>query len=64
MPRQGERFLYCDHVEADGEGLFRLACEHPRLLNAPHWCAAYHCKVADFEAWSFWRSREGANAAP
>jgi bifunctional non-homologous end joining protein LigD len=27
-PRGGERLLYCDHVENDGEGLFRLACEH------------------------------------
>jgi len=32
VPRQGERLLYCDHVEADGEGLFRLACEHPDYL--------------------------------
>jgi len=28
MPRKGERLLYCDHVNGDGEGLFRLACEH------------------------------------
>ncbi|HYH00331.1 MAG TPA: hypothetical protein VD837_14455, partial [Terriglobales bacterium] len=28
VPRSGERLLYCDHVEGDGEGLFRLACEH------------------------------------
>lgn len=28
VPRKAERLLYCDHVEADGEGLFRLACEH------------------------------------
>ncbi len=27
VPKQGERLLYCDHVEAEGEGLFRLACE-------------------------------------
>jgi len=26
-PRGGERLLYCDHVEQDGEALFRLACE-------------------------------------
>jgi ATP-dependent DNA ligase len=23
-----ERLLYCDHIEQEGEGLFRLACEH------------------------------------
>jgi hypothetical protein len=27
VPQRGERLLYCDHVEQDGEGLFRLACE-------------------------------------
>ncbi len=25
---RGERLLYCDHVEEDGKGLFRLACKH------------------------------------
>jgi bifunctional non-homologous end joining protein LigD len=28
VPRRTERLLYCDHVEHDGEGLFRLCCEH------------------------------------
>jgi bifunctional non-homologous end joining protein LigD len=28
VPHHGERLLYCDHVEQDGEGLFRLAVEH------------------------------------
>jgi len=28
MPTKGKRLLYCDHIDADGEGLFRLACEH------------------------------------
>jgi bifunctional non-homologous end joining protein LigD len=28
VPRRTERLLYCDHVQAEGEGLFRLACEH------------------------------------
>jgi hypothetical protein len=28
VPRQSERLLYCDHIDRDGEGLFRLACEH------------------------------------
>jgi bifunctional non-homologous end joining protein LigD len=27
-PQRGERLLYCDHIEGDGEGLFRLACEN------------------------------------
>jgi ATP dependent DNA ligase domain len=28
VPKQGERLHYCDHIDGDGEGLFRLACEH------------------------------------
>lgn len=28
VPKQGERLLYCDHVDRVGERLFRLACEH------------------------------------
>jgi bifunctional non-homologous end joining protein LigD len=28
MPKRGERLLYCDHIDAHGYGLFRLACEH------------------------------------
>jgi bifunctional non-homologous end joining protein LigD len=27
IPKAGERLLYCDHIEAEGEQLFRLACE-------------------------------------
>jgi bifunctional non-homologous end joining protein LigD len=27
LKKKSERLLYCDHVEGDGEGLFRLACE-------------------------------------
>ena len=28
VPKRGERLLYCDHVDGDGEGLFGLACEY------------------------------------
>lgn len=28
MPNRGERLLYCDHVEREGGGLFKLACEN------------------------------------
>jgi hypothetical protein len=28
VSKPGERLLYCDHIEGDGEMLFRLACEH------------------------------------
>ncbi len=28
VPTRGERLLYCDHVEGDGTGVFRLACEN------------------------------------
>jgi hypothetical protein len=28
VPKSGERLLYCDHIEGDGEALFQLACEH------------------------------------
>jgi bifunctional non-homologous end joining protein LigD len=27
VPERGERLLYCDHIQENGEGLFRLACE-------------------------------------
>lgn len=28
VPKRGERLLYCDHIESDGEGLFRVVCEN------------------------------------
>ena len=28
VPKRGERLLYCDHIDADDEGVFRLACEN------------------------------------
>jgi len=28
VPKLGERLLHCDHVEADGQRLFQLACQH------------------------------------
>jgi ATP-dependent DNA ligase len=28
VPKDCDRLLYCDHVEHDGEGLFRLACHN------------------------------------
>lgn len=28
VPRHGSRLLYCDHIEGDGQGLFRLACDN------------------------------------
>jgi bifunctional non-homologous end joining protein LigD len=28
VPKRGERLLYCDHIDGDGEGLFRFACDH------------------------------------
>jgi bifunctional non-homologous end joining protein LigD len=28
MPKRGEHILYCDHIDGDGEALFRLACQH------------------------------------
>ena len=28
MPMKSERLLYCDHIDTDGEALFRLACEN------------------------------------
>jgi bifunctional non-homologous end joining protein LigD len=27
VPKSGERLLYCDHIEEQGEALFELACE-------------------------------------
>jgi bifunctional non-homologous end joining protein LigD len=28
VPKRGERLLYCDHIDGDGEGLFRIVCEN------------------------------------
>jgi bifunctional non-homologous end joining protein LigD len=28
LPKKSERLLYCDHINGDGEELFRLACKH------------------------------------
>jgi bifunctional non-homologous end joining protein LigD len=28
VPKRGQRLLYCDHINQDGEGLFRLACDN------------------------------------
>jgi bifunctional non-homologous end joining protein LigD len=28
VPKKSERLLYCDHINGDGEGLFRVRCEH------------------------------------
>ena len=28
LPKDSDRIMYCDHVEHDGESLFRLACEN------------------------------------
>jgi len=28
LPTDSDRIMYCDHVERDGESLFRLACEN------------------------------------
>jgi len=28
VPQRGQRLLFCDHVQQDGIGLFRLVCEH------------------------------------
>jgi len=36
VPKRGERLLYCDHIETDGEQLFRLVCEKDRLVAVPY----------------------------
>jgi len=28
LPANSERIVYCDHIDSDGESLFRLACEN------------------------------------
>jgi ATP-dependent DNA ligase len=28
LPKDSERIFYCDHVERNGESLFRIACEN------------------------------------
>lgn len=47
MPRGGERLLYSDHIEHDGDGLFRLACEHDlEGVVAKHRLAPYDPEAA------------------
>jgi bifunctional non-homologous end joining protein LigD len=65
LPSRGERLLYCDHIEVDGEGLFRLACEHDvEGVVAKHRNAPYltHGKPTWFEIrnrnYSQWVGRE------
>ena len=42
VPQRGERLPFCDHVEEDGEGLFRLACEQDlEGMVAKHQYAPY-----------------------
>jgi hypothetical protein len=64
VPQQGERPLYCDHVEAQGERLFQLACKRdlegivakrkfdPYLLDHAKWY-----KVRNRNYWQ-WVGRE------
>jgi bifunctional non-homologous end joining protein LigD len=64
VPKGNERLLYCDHINTDGDGLFRLACEHdlegivakrksdPYLAEHPTWL-----KIRNRE-YSQWVGRE------
>lgn len=64
VPKRGERLLYCDHIESDGEQLFRLACEEdlegivakrkgdPYLPQYAHWV-----KIRN-RSYSQWEGRE------
>jgi ATP dependent DNA ligase domain len=38
VPKPGERLLYCDHIDGDGEGLFRLACEAHQPFEQQGFC--------------------------
>jgi bifunctional non-homologous end joining protein LigD len=65
VPKRGERLLYCDHIDQEGEGLFRLACENdlegivakrksdPYLADHAKWL-----KIRNHE-YSQWIGREG-----
>src|SRR5712692_9137782 len=56
VPQGVERFLYCDHVEQDGEGLFRLACGHDlEGIVAKHKHDAY---LPEHARWLKIRNRE------
>ena len=53
--RRGEHLLYCDHIEADGEALFRLACDHDlEGIIAKHKYAPY---LPDHAQWFKIRNR-------
>lgn len=64
VPPSGERLLYCDHVEDDGEGLFRLACEHDlegivaKPKNAPYLPEKANWVKIRNRVYSQWAGRE------
>ena len=65
VPRKSERLLYCEHIERDGEALFRLACRHdPEGIVAKHKGAPYlperqstWTKIRN-QNYSHWQGRE------
>jgi bifunctional non-homologous end joining protein LigD len=61
LPARGERLMYCDHVDDDGEGLFRVACENdlegvvakrkfdPYIENQASWVKIRNTKYSQWE---------------
>jgi bifunctional non-homologous end joining protein LigD len=47
VPQRDERLLYCDHVEQDGEKLFRLACQHDLEGIVAKWKSGLYLPAGD-----------------
>ena len=46
LPKDSDHILYCDHVEHDGESLFRLACENETLrASLPNGSLILPCRI-------------------
>jgi bifunctional non-homologous end joining protein LigD len=64
MPKRAERLLFCDHIETDGEALFRLVCENDlESIVAKRRDAPYLAEHANWlkirnQNYSQWANRE------
>ena len=54
LPKESKSILFCDHVEHDGEELFRLACANGlgvscmSIIRCPH---LRHCILPGINSW-------------
>ena len=64
VPKRSERLLYCDHIDGDGKGLFRLACENDlegivaKRKSDPYLCDHARWLKIRNQNYSQWSGRE------